>query len=70
MTMQKIYTGIDAEGDRVFQRAPYIEDGVYIAEKNGFQVWDIPLGGGEPQLMETFDTFDEAIKFTNNYPYT
>ena len=68
MALEQIYTGIstniDTKGLRIFQSAPYIEDGWYIVERNGFEVWEIPMGGGYEQLMETCPTFDEAIKLT------
>ena len=64
MAMEQIYTGTDHKGRRIFQRAPYIDGGWYIVEHDGFQVWDTFLLSSEEQLVETFETFDEAIKFT------
>lgn len=45
----------------IIQKADYIEDGWYI-EIDNFHVrlYEIPLGGGKAELIETYVTFQEA----------
>jgi len=45
----------------MIQRADYIEDGWYIAiDKHEARLYEIPTGGGKPQVIGTYKTFKEA----------
>ena len=61
------YVHIKANGDLTMQPQEYIEDGWFIdidtidANTQVISLYEIPMGGGEPQLVSTFETLSAAI---------
>lgn len=58
------YVHRKANGDLDIQPKEYIEDGWFIdidANTQVISLYEIPMGGGEPQLVSTFETLSAAI---------
>lgn len=50
-------------GENIIQRSNYLEDGWFILfnkEEAEFSVFEIPLFGGEEELIDTFKSIEEA----------
>jgi hypothetical protein len=63
----EIWTAIVKDGVITLQSAPYIEHGPYIeitADEidQYITLYEIPYGGGEPVLIDTFSTVIDAIE--------
>ena len=47
-----------------YQRAPYIEDGLFIRVYNThFELWEIPQYGGEPEKLKSNADINPIIEF-------